>query len=229
MLPRAKASWEWVSPEYPRVWCAKISRLSACATLAWRWSTGRRWIRVPNTICAPRLSELAHMVDPVRAQKVKNWHRESSTGKNGLTTRMKCSLKHKQKSAFPNSDGRPMQRNHIRSGMKPPWKKEQESRHRWTTQSIISAHPMDCRNSLTPQRITQARTEEWGAGWNRNMEARDNLLEQMQSPRQQTLLAAPRERTAKSAHHTLPSLKGNRARGVDGGTPGEILRLQKEQ
>ena len=93
--------------------------------------------------------------------------------------------------------------------------------HRWTTQTVTSAHPMDYRNSLPP------RQSMWGAKWNKDTEARDILLRQLQSLGQQTLLTTPREWTAKSARHTLSSMKRNQARGFDGWTLGEILRLPR--
>ena len=49
---------------------------------------------------------------------------------------------------------------------------------------------MDCRSSLTPQQSVQARTEEGSSGRNRDTEARDTLLHQLQFSRQQALLTS---------------------------------------
>ena len=51
------------------------------------------------------------------------------------------------------------------------------------------------------------------------MEARDLLLQQMQSLKQRSLLTPLRDGTATSAHHTLSNMQGNRVRSVDGWTP----------
>ena len=74
---------------------------------------------------------------------------------------------------------------------------------RLTTQTITATHPMDYRDSTTPQQRMQARTEECGAWWKRDKEARDILLHQMQSLRQRALSTTPRDRTAESVRHTL--------------------------
>ena len=71
----------------------------------------------------------------------------------------------------------------------------------------------------------QARTEEWGDRWNRDNEARHIVMRQMQLLRQQALSTTQRSWTAESVRHTLPSLKGSRAGGIDGWTPSEMLRL----
>ena len=78
------------------------------------------------------------------------------------------------------------------------------------------------RNSITPQQSMQARTEDWGARWNRATVSSHILLQEMQSQRQEA-----RDWSAESVLHTLSSMKANRARGVDGWTPGEMLRLPK--
>ena len=78
------------------------------------------------------------------------------------------------------------------------------------------------RNSITPQQSMQARTEDWGARWNRDTVSRHILLQEMQSQRQEA-----RDWSAESVLHTLSSMKANRARGVDSWTPGEMLRLPK--
>ena len=100
--------------------------------------------------------------------------------------------------------------------------------HRWTTQTITSAQPTDYQNSTTPQQSMQARTEEWRSRWNMDTEARHILLRQLHSLRQQALSTTPRNWTAESVRHTLSSMNGNRARGVDGWTLNEILRLPKK-
>ena len=86
---------------------------------------------------------------------------------------------------------------------------------------------MDYHTSTTPQQNVQAGTEEWAARWKRDTELRHILLQQMQSLRQQALSTTPRDWTSESARHNLSRMKGNRARGVDGWTPGEMLRLPK--
>ena len=50
----------------------------------------------------------------------------------------------------------------------------------------------------------------------------------MQLLRQQALFTTPRNWTAESVRHTLSSMKGNRAGGIDGWTPSEMLRLPKK-
>ena len=81
---------------------------------------------------------------------------------------------------------------------------------RWTTQTVAPAHPMEFRNSLTPQQSMRARTEEWNTLWNKDTQARDTQLQQMLSLKQEVLLTPAREWTAKSVR------KRNRARGVVG-------------
>ena len=77
---------------------------------------GQTMIRVLNNVFAPRLRELGRHLDLARVQQVKSWAwRVEHVG-----TRMKYSLKHKQRSVFPNSDTGPMPRNLIRSGSKQP-------------------------------------------------------------------------------------------------------------
>ena len=72
-----------------------------------------------------------------------------------------------------------------------------------------------------------ARTKEWGNKWNRDLEARDILQRQMHELRLQALSTAPRIWTTDAVLYTLSSVKGNRARGVDGWNPSEMLRLPK--
>ena len=89
----------------------------------------------------------------------------------GLTTRMKCSLKLRQRSAFLSGDAGLVQRNRFSQWLETAMEKGARVAHRWTTQSITSAHPIHYRNSLTPQQNMQARMEEWSARWNRDTEA----------------------------------------------------------
>ena len=106
-------------------------------------------------------------------------------------------------------------------------KKGSKNAHRWTTQTVTSAHSMDYQNSTTPQQSMQARTKEWGNRWNRHIEARDILLRQMHEPRLQALSTAPRTWTTDAVLHTLSRMQGIRAGGVDGWNLSEMLRLPR--
>ena len=98
--------------------------------------------------------------------------------------------------------------------------------HRWTSQTASAAHPTDYQHSTT-QESMQARNKEWGNRWNRGVEMRDTSLRQMHELRLQALSTAPRTWTTDTVLHALSSTKGNRARGVGGWNPKEILRLPR--
>ena len=74
----------------------------------------------------------------------------------------------------------------------------------------------------------QARMEEWCGRWNRDNEAHHIVMRQMQLLRQQAPSTTPRNWTGEVVRHTLSSMKGNRARRIDGCTPSEMLRLPKK-
>ena len=119
-----------------------------------------------------------------------------------------------------------MLRNHVRSGSKLARKRSKSCTQLDNPNNHCkTSHGL--RNSITPQQIILARTEDLGARWNRDTEARHILLQQMQSLRQQALLTTPRNWTAESVRHTMSCMKGNRVSGVDCWTPREMLRLPK--
>ena len=86
---------------------------------------------------------------------------------------------------------------------------------------------MDYQHSTTPQESVQARTKEWGNRWNKDVAKRDTLLRQMHELRLQALSTAPRTWTTEAVSHTLSNMKRNRATGVDGWNPTEMLRLPR--
>ena len=94
-------------------------------------------------------------------------------------------------------------------------------------QTATSAHPMAYQNSTTPQQSMLARTKEWSNRRNRDLEARDIPLRQMRELKLQALSTAPRSWTTDASLYTLSSMQGNRAGGVDGWNPSEMLRLPR--
>ena len=172
---------------------------------------GQTLVGVLRRIYAPKLWELARQAAPGRAEHCRNpaW---TGTLRNGLTTWVERLSNHRQKSADLSRDAGPQASTSCSQVLETALEKGTTVAHRRTTQSISSAHPMDSRTSLTPQQNIQALTEEWGARRNSDTAAPDTLL---------------CEWTAKSVPQLLSSMKGNLARGVDGWTLGETLRLPK--
>ena len=84
---------------------------------------GQTMIRAQKTIFVLRLRESGPSGGSGSCTARKTGHGESSTWKHGLATRIQCSLTHRQRSAFPSSVAGCVQGMHVRSGLKPPWKR----------------------------------------------------------------------------------------------------------
>ena len=122
---------------------------------------------------------------------------------------MKCTLKHRQRTASPSSDPGPMERNHGSH-----WLETAMERSKSCAQMDNSNSHFNTSQGLAqqPQWSMQARTEELAARWNW-----DPL-------KQEALSTAPRNWSAESVRHSLSSMNGNRASGVDGWILGENQR-----
>ena len=82
-------------------------------------------------------------------------------------------------------------------------------------------------NTARRHRKASTRNKEWGNRWNRDVAMREALLRQMHDLRLQALATTPRTWTTEAVLQSLSSMKGNRARGVDGWNPSEIMQLPR--
>ena len=185
---------------------------------------GETMIRVPITVFAPRLRELAHQVDPARGQQEKNWAWRAQHVETWVDHVDEVLFEAQAEGRISEKRRRAHATNYFSRWLETAMKEGARVVHRWATQTITSAHPMDYRNSTTPQQSMQARTEEWCARWNKNTEARHIQLQQMQTLRQRARSTTPRIWAAGSVSHSLSSMKRSRSRFVDGWTPSESIQ-----
>ena len=209
-----------------RIWAGRASKIQ---TLDGSRHTGmerehcQTMVRVLKTVFAPRLRELARQVNPARAQQVLNWAWRAQRVETWTDHADEVLIEAQAEERVAEQRRRTHATKTYSQWLESALRKVAGVAHRWTTQTITSAHSMDYQNSTTPQQSMQART--WGDRWNRDNEARHILMRQMQLLRQQALSTTPHNWTAESVRHTLSSMKGNRAGGIDGWTPSEMLRL----
>ena len=181
---------------------------------------GLTMIGLLKSILAPRLRELARQVDLVRAQRVENWAWRVEHAETWIDHADEVLIEAQAEKRIAEQRCRAHATKSYSQWL-------HTAMHRRTTQTITATHPTDYGNSITPQQSMQARTEEWSAMWNTDTAARDILPQQMHSLRQQALTTTPHDWTAEAVRNSLSSVKGNRDRGVDGWTVGEMLRLPK--
>ena len=148
-------------------------------------------VRVLKTVFAPRLRELARQVNPARAQQVLNWAWRAQRVETWTDHADEVLIEAQAEERVAEQRRRTHATKTYSQWLESALRKVAGVAHRWTTQTITSAHSMDYQNSTTPQQSMQART--WGDRWNRDNEARHILMRQMQLLRQQALSTTPRQ------------------------------------
>ena len=208
ILPHVAKHKSHVGAGEARIWAGLVSKiLTIDGRMAWREKVAL------TIVFALRLRELARQVDPARAQQVFNWAWRTQHVATWVDRADEVLIEAQAEERIAEQRRRTHATKTYSQSLESAWRKRARAAHRWATQTIPSAQPMDYQNSTTPQQSMQTRTEEWGGRWNRAKEARDILMRQTQSLRQQALSTTPRNWTAKSVRHGLSSMKGNRARG----------------